>query len=96
MAEMYVKVDDFIEYCDTNSACLQGQSVAQAALRRVKEFVKENAAEAQPVEHSRWIPMGDGTYNAFCENCGMERGSKAWNKDDFKYCFCCGAKMDKE
>ena len=54
------------------------------------------AADVQPVEHSRWISMDDGTYNAFCENCGMERGSKAWNRNDFKYCFCCGAKMDKE
>lgn len=62
----------------------------------VDVFAEIPAEDVQPVEHSRWIPMGDGTYNAFCENCGMERGSKAWNKDDFKYCFCCGAKMDKE
>ena len=46
MAEMYVKVDDIIEYCDSNIACLHGQSIAQAALRRAKEYVKANAAEA--------------------------------------------------
>ena len=34
------------------------------------------------------------TFNAYCENCGQERGSKAWNKNDFKYCFGCGARMD--
>ena len=52
------------------------------------------AADVQPVEHSRWIPMNDGTYNAYCENCGHERGSKAWNKADYKYCPNCGARMD--
>lgn len=52
------------------------------------------AADAQSMIHSRWIPMGDGTYNAYCENCGQERGSKSWNRNDFRYCFGCGAKMD--
>lgn len=52
--------------------------------------------DVQPVEHSRWIPMNDGTYNAYCENCGHERGSKAWNKADYKYCPNCGARMEQE
>lgn len=55
---------------------------------------KMPAADVQPVKHSRWIPMNDGTYNAYCENCGHERGSKAWNKADYKYCPNCGARMD--
>ena len=50
MTDMYVKVSDLAEYCDTNSAYLQGkgQSVAQAALRWVKEYAIENAADVQP------------------------------------------------
>ena len=52
--------------------------------------------DVPPMIHSRWIPMDDGTYNAYCESCGQERGSKSWNKDDFKYCFGCGAKMDSD
>ena len=40
-----VKLDDIIEYCDTEAKMLKthGQSVACAALRRVKEFAEENA-----------------------------------------------------
>lgn len=51
MTDMYVKVSDLAEYCETNSAYLQGkgQSVAQAALRRVKEYAIENAADVQPI-----------------------------------------------
>lgn len=62
-------------------------------IKTIKEFP---VADVQPVEHSRWIPMNDGTYNAYCENCGHERGSKAWNKADYKYCPNCGARMDAE
>lgn len=55
---------------------------------------EEPSADVQPVKHSRWISTNDDTFNAYCENCGQERGSKAWNKNDFKYCFGCGAKME--
>lgn len=49
--------------------------------------------EAEPVNHSKWIPI-DHTNDAYCESCGCERGSKAWNKDDFNFCQNCGARMD--
>ena len=51
MADKYVKVSDIEEYCNTYSACLQGkkQSVTQAALRRVKEYAIQNAADVQPI-----------------------------------------------
>lgn len=45
MSERYVKLDDIFEYCDTNIACLHGQSVAQAALRRVKEYTATTATD---------------------------------------------------
>ena len=65
------------------------------AIAQAFEYIKRvPVVDVQPVIHSRWIPMDDGTYNAYCENCGQERGSKSWNKNDFKYCFGCGAKMD--
>lgn len=59
MDEKYVKVDDIVEYCNTYSVYLQGkgQGVAQCALRRVKEFAKENAADVQPV--NKWISVKD-------------------------------------
>lgn len=59
MADKYIKVSDIEEYCTTNSAYLQGkgQSVAQAALRRVKEFAIENAVDVQPAD--RWISVDE-------------------------------------
>lgn len=50
MTDKYIKVSDIEEYCDANSACMQGQSVTLAALRRVKEFAIENAVDVQPVK----------------------------------------------
>ena len=87
----YIRKDAVIKrIADVQDKATTG--VEDVAYYRAIKIIRETPAEeVQPVEHSRWIPMGDGTYNAFCENCGMERGSKAWNKDDFKYCFCCGA-----
>lgn len=73
-------------------AYAEGRVKAKDGLASVLDDI--NAADVQPVEHSRWIPMNDGTYNAYCENCGHERGSKAWNKADYKYCPNCGARMD--
>lgn len=63
-------------------------------LKELKEL--KESKDTQSVIHSRWLPMNDGTCNAYCENCGQERGSKSWNKNDFKFCFGCGAKMDGE
>lgn len=42
---------------------------------------------------AEWISMKDGTYNAYCSNCGHERGSKAWNYRDYNYCPQCGKRM---
>ena len=51
MADKYVKISDIEEYCNTYSAYFQGkeQSVTQAALRRVKEYAIQNAADVQPL-----------------------------------------------
>jgi hypothetical protein len=98
MNEKYVKVDDIVEYCNTYSACLQnkGQGVAQAALRRVKEFAKENAAEVQPVKHGRWEK--DEKRNSFEKFCSVCKHEAYWDTDYgqqlFDYCPFCGARMD--
>ena len=90
MAEKYVKVSDIEEYCDTYSACLngKGQSVTQAALRRVKEFAAENSADVQPVKRGEW---GKRAYNRLqCSYCGK--------CEDIATDFCpnCGADMRGE
>lgn len=90
MDEKCVKVDDIVEYCNTYSAYLQnkGQGVAQAALRRVTEFAKENSADVQPVVHAKWEISSDGYY-PYCSRCfGRPNGELT------KYCPDCGARMD--
>lgn len=83
-----IKVDDIIEFCDTERTMLHahGNSVACAALRRVTEFAKEYAVEVEPVKHGRWEIGG------VCSKCGFMA-------DDFSikwvdYCPNCGARMD--
>ena len=98
MTEKYVKVDDIVEFCDTNIACLQGQSVAQAALRRVKEYVTANAADAQPVKCCRMIPLEPdlrGCTNIFiCTNCHQHIKLGFIRKEySGSYCLECGAEV---
>lgn len=54
MAKM-INVDELIEFCNTERAMLhaRGNSVTCAALRRVVEFAKEYAVDAEPV--NGWI-----------------------------------------
>lgn len=97
MNEKYVKVDDIVEYCNTYSACLQnkGQGVAQAALRRVQEFAKENAADVQPVKHGRWSECYTDShhYSGICTVCG-KASIRSIKENPLEYCPKCGAKMD--
>ncbi len=97
MDEKYVKVDDIIEYCTTYSACLQnkGQGVAQAALRRVKEFAKENVTDLQPVKHGQWreIYHDSENYSASCSYCQEPTVRRVWFRP-YDFCPHCGARMD--
>ena len=104
MADKYVKVSDIEEYCNTYSACLQGkgQSVAQAALRRVKEYAIENSADVQPIRRGRWEQIGENS--AKCTACGGVLKSNGIDKTGkalifnavYHYCPYCGADMRGE
>jgi hypothetical protein len=58
MAKM-INADELIEFCNTERSMLHAHnnSVACAALRRVVEFAKEYAVEAEPV--NGWISVKD-------------------------------------
>ena len=111
MAEKYVKVSDIEEYCSTYGACLngKGQSVTQAALRRVKEFAAENSVDVQPVRRGYWknIMMSEATgwdlsltggrdevLETVCSLCGNCCAFDG-NGDDYlsPYCPNCGAEL---
>lgn len=93
-----IKVDDIIEFCDTERTMLHahGESTACAALRRLSEYAKDNAVEAEPAKHGRWLYriQKDATTVGqhgvtYCSECGYVIFTKA-----DKYCAKCGAKMD--
>lgn len=98
MADELIRLDTTIIGIDSliNKASTAEEAKVLFTAKDVIYSQQRYFADVQPVIviHSRWIPTGDGTYNAYCENCGQERGSKSWNKNDFKYCFGCGARMD--
>lgn len=52
----------------------------------------EEAIEAEPVRHGKWLKNNNGTYT--CSEC------KSWipNEQHYyaRYCLFCGAKMEKE
>lgn len=92
MAKM-INADELIEFCNTERAMLHAHnnSVACAALRRVVEFAKEYAVEAEPVKHGRWILCDDGYVR--CSECNR----KAFIENDetilTDFCHGCGADM---
>ena len=99
---MYVKVSDLEEYCNTNSAYLQGkgQSVAQSALRRVKEFAIENAVDVQQVKHTENLSIFAFSDEFICKNCGIHLAEwvkldvEDYEEYEFKFCPNCGARID--
>ena len=97
MADKYVKVSDIEEYCDINSACMQGQSVTLAALRRVKEFAIENAVDVQPVKRGKWVYYKNyciwDIYKCTVCDTPFELPMKVVPSSVFCYCPHCGAYM---
>ncbi len=88
-----IDADDLKQYicetCEQHERCKDTENVCST----IADIDEQPTLDVEPVKHSKWIPI-DHTNDAFCENCGCERGSKAWNKDDFNICQNCGAKMD--
>ena len=76
----WISVDELIEFCDTERSMLNahngGNSVACAALRRVVDFVKEYAVEAEPNTNKGWISVKD-------EMPPEDEAVLAWNKEGF-------------
>lgn len=58
------------------------------------------AADVQPVKHGKWEEEDTMPYDNFvvCSECGMNLSPQNYTKEEwqesFKYCPCCGARMD--
>lgn len=90
-----ISIDDLIEYCDSERAAYRANNCGAActALRRVVEFAKEYAVEAEP--DNGWIsvkdrlPEDDGKYMVWykgeCEICEFDTDSQTfgYTYDDY-------------
>lgn len=88
-----ISIDDLIEYCDSERAAYRANNCGAActALRRVAEFAKEYAVEAEPVKHGRWKLRCYGDY-PYCSNCNNEPKGREMTL----HCPNCGVRMDGE
>lgn len=50
--------------------------------------------EVVPVIHSKWVSH-DNSSHKFCENCGIGFNILFYQKNDYRFCPYCGAKMDE-
>lgn len=75
------------------------------ALFKAKEAVTSqvcNFIDLQPVKYGHWEEEDTMPYDNFvvCSECGMNLSYQNYTKEEwqesFKYCPCCGAKMDGE
>lgn len=75
---------------------------AMVELRDVTQALRQAEAqtgEVAPVVHGFWMPINDGL-SAKCGVCGacardLDEGFEEFEKS-YRYCPCCGAKMDGE
>lgn len=49
--------------------------------------------EAEFIEHSRWISLNNSS-RKFCESCGVGFNILFYERNDYRFCPNCGAKMD--
>lgn len=62
-------------------------------------ITSEPTVDAEPVRHGRWIGISDGYADGYpvydeweCSECGVVFEDE---EPPYKYCPCCGAKMDE-
>lgn len=63
---------------------------------RARKLIEDApAADVAPVVHGLWSHLGGDEW--CCTNCGeVIHTEGSWEKPDEKFCYECGAKMDKE
>lgn len=82
--------------------CCEGEDYAFVPVADVIQALRQAEAqtgEVEPVVHGFWMPIYDGL-SAKCGMCGacardLDEGFEEFAKS-YRYCPCCGAKMDGE
>lgn len=98
MAE-YIDRDAAIEWLEANKRVYDREcKILIADQDSIVEWLKRRpAADVAPVIHAHWIYADGGCY---CSKCESERPTQAndlkISKNEARYCYFCGAKMDEE
>lgn len=78
----------------------EGLAIATAA-QYIRGYIKRvKSADVQPVKHGHWEEEDTMPYDNFvvCSECGMNLSYQNYTKEEwqesFRYCPCCGARMD--
>lgn len=90
----YIERGALIEFVKQNTPHIDGDTTMQCVERAMKAAP---AADVVEVRHGEWISVESDVIFK-CSICDAEI-STSWdydNEDMFKYCPCCGARMDGE
>lgn len=90
-----IDADDFIEYLGLNAENSREENLGEIVT--LEDFDRRPIIDAEPVRHSKWIPVYQENKRGGYECNLCHSYSPAYrNGDDFlsNYCPNCGAKMD--
>lgn len=99
MAEYIDKHEAYLLLKDLEAAYIYPpvKEAYATAARRIDEI---KATDVQPVKRGKWEEEDTMPYDNFvvCSECGLNLSPQNYTKEEwqesFKYCPCCGARMD--
>ena len=65
---------------------------------KIRAAIEEEPGEdVKPVVHAHWVPCEDEYEDEYkCSACGIQFIAIEPQEEGWKYCPCCGARMDEE
>lgn len=78
-------------YCETKD--IIGNKAGAKAWAIANAIRTAHTVEAEPVRHSKWISLNNSSHK-YCESCSVEFNIRAYERNDYRFCPHCGAKMD--
>ena len=79
--------ENYCHWCDHIDLCQSCET--QDCIATIEQQVP--AVDAVPMVHAHWVEEPDRVNHWHCSNCGLAVGMASLA---YRYCYCCGAKMD--